>query len=40
MSQMGDPTYQPMPIVFNEDDHFDFDRPENNFTAALSRHAG
>lgn len=28
-----------MPIVFNEDDHFDFDRPANNFTAALSRHA-
>ena len=33
------PTYRPMPIVFNEDDHFDFDRPANNFTAALSRHA-
>ncbi len=32
--------YRPMPIVFNEDDHFDFDRPENNFTAALSRYAG
>jgi hypothetical protein len=33
------PTYRPMPIVFNEDDHFEFDRPANNFTAALSRHA-
>jgi hypothetical protein len=33
------PTYRPMPIVFNEDDHFDFDRPANNFTAALSCHA-
>jgi hypothetical protein len=32
-------TYRPMPILFNEDDHFDFDRPANNFTAALSRHA-
>ncbi len=32
--------YRPMPIVYNEDDHFDFDRPENNFTAALSRYAG
>lgn len=29
------PAWRPMPIVFNEDDHFDFDRPENNFTAAL-----
>lgn len=27
------------PIVYNEDDHFDFDKPENNFMAALSRHA-
>jgi hypothetical protein len=31
--------YHGQPIVFNEDDHFDFDRPWNNFTAALSRHA-
>ena len=29
------PAYTPKPIVFNEDDHFDFDRPENNFLAAL-----
>jgi hypothetical protein len=29
------PSWRPMPIVFNEDDHFDFDRPENNFTAAV-----
>jgi hypothetical protein len=34
------PGYRPMPILFNEDDHFDFDRPDNNFTAALSRRAG
>ena len=33
-------TYTPKPIVFNEDDHFDFDRPENNFSVALSRYAG
>ncbi|WP_206108068.1 hypothetical protein [Paludisphaera soli] len=33
------PGYRPMPILFNEDDHFDFDRPENNFDAALSEHA-
>ena len=32
-------TYTPKPILFNEDDHFDFDQPENNFTAALSRYA-
>jgi hypothetical protein len=33
------PGYRPMPILFNEDDHFDFDRPENNFAAALSEYA-
>lgn len=31
-------TYTPKPIVINEDDHFDFDQPDNNFTAALSRY--
>ncbi|MFZ5494594.1 MAG: hypothetical protein ACOZE5_04575 [Verrucomicrobiota bacterium] len=31
----ADPAFTPKPIVFNEDDHFDFDRPENNFVAAL-----
>ena len=25
------PGYRPMPILFNEDDHFDFDKPANNF---------
>ena len=30
------PGYRPMPIVFNEDDHFDFDQPENNFTSAIA----
>ncbi|MCG6186195.1 hypothetical protein [Maribellus maritimus] len=33
------PSYHPMPIVFNEDDHFDFDRAENNFAAATKAHA-
>lgn len=32
--------YRPMPILFNEDDHFDFDQPKNNFTAAVSAYAG
>ncbi len=32
--------YRPMPILFNEDDHFGFDRPLNNFTAALGEYAG
>lgn len=27
--------YRPMPILFNEDDHFDFDQPTNNMVAAL-----
>jgi hypothetical protein len=31
--------YRNQPIVFNEDDHFDFDKPWNNCSAALSRHA-
>jgi hypothetical protein len=31
--------YKPMPIVFNEDDHFDFEKPVNNFTAATSVYA-
>jgi len=33
------PSYKPMPIVFNEDDHFDFDQPENNFVAATKAYA-
>lgn len=33
------PSYRPMPIVFNEDDHFDFDKPMNNFVAATSVYA-
>ena len=31
--------YTPKPIVFNEDDHFDFDKPANNFIAATSAYA-
>jgi len=33
------PGYRPMPVLFNEDDHFDFDNPRNNFTAAVSAYA-
>ena len=33
------PGYRPMPVLFNEDDHFDFDKPMNNFVVALSEHA-
>ena len=32
--------YRPMPILFNEDDHFHFDRPMNNMVAAISEYAG
>lgn len=32
--------YRPMPIVFNEDDHFKFDQPHNNMLAAISAYAG
>lgn len=31
--------YRPMPILFNEDDHFLFDQPANNFVSALSAYA-
>lgn len=31
--------YRPMPLVFNEDDHFDFDQPMNNFVAATQAYA-
>lgn len=31
--------YTPMPIIFNEDDHFDFDKDWNNFIAAVSAYA-
>jgi hypothetical protein len=33
------PGYRPMPILFNEDDHFDFDKPTNNFVAAVGEYA-
>jgi hypothetical protein len=33
------PGYTPKPILFNEDDHYDFDRPVNNFTAAIGEYA-
>jgi hypothetical protein len=29
------PAWRPMPILFNEDDHFDFEKPMNNFVAAV-----
>jgi hypothetical protein len=31
--------YREMPIVFNEDDHFDFDQPSNHFVAAVREYA-
>jgi len=33
------PGYRGVPVLFNEDDHFDFDRPRNNFVAAVSEYA-
>ena len=33
------PEYRPMPIMFNEDDHFDFDKPDYNMKAAFEKHA-
>jgi hypothetical protein len=31
--------YTNQPIVFNEDDHYDFDKPENNFVNAVKAYA-
>ena len=33
-------SYSGQPILFNEDDHFDFDADDNNMLAALDRYAG
>ncbi len=33
------PTYRPVPILFNEDDHYSFEKPYNNMLAAISEHA-
>ena len=33
------PDYRGQPIVFNEDDHFDFERDDNNFMAAVAEGA-
>jgi hypothetical protein len=33
------PGFTVKPILFNEDDHFNFDQPANNMTAAIEEHA-
>lgn len=33
------PGYTPKPILFNEDDHFEFEKPENNFLVAVGEYA-
>ena len=33
------PGYRAAPILFNEDDHFDFDKPANNMLAAIGEYA-
>lgn len=35
-----DPAYRPMPVLFNEDDHFDFEKPVNNMLNAVRAYAG
>jgi hypothetical protein len=32
------PHYRGVPILINEDDHFEFDQPANNFAAAIGEH--
>ncbi len=29
----------PKPVLYNEDDHYEFEKPRNNFLAAVSEHA-
>lgn len=36
----GGAAYRGQPILFNEDDHFDFDQDENHFLAAVGEYAG
>jgi hypothetical protein len=31
--------YRPMPVLFNEDDHYGFDQPQNNMVAAIQAFA-
>ena len=33
------PSYRAMPVLFNEDDHFDFDKPVNNMLSAVGEFA-
>ena len=33
-------SYRGQPILFNEDDHFDFNKPQNNMLAAVRAYAG
>jgi hypothetical protein len=33
-------SYRGQPVLFNEDDHFEFDKEDNNMLAAISRYAG
>jgi hypothetical protein len=35
---LANPAYKKNPIVINEDDHFEFDKPMNNFIAATKEH--
>jgi hypothetical protein len=32
------PTWRPMPVLINEDDHFRFDDPDNHYLAALNKY--
>jgi len=34
------PGYRGQPLLINEDDHFDFDKPENNMLAAVEEYSG
>jgi len=35
----GSPEYRNQPVIFNEDDHFNFDRPRNHLMSAVANYA-
>jgi hypothetical protein len=39
-SLRASPGYRGQPLLNNEDDHFDFDKPQNNFMAAVEEYSG
>jgi hypothetical protein len=39
-SRKANPAYRGQPLLINEDDHFDFDQPDNNMLASIGEFCG